>query len=140
MTSHGAAPPPSPEGAPFWAAARRGELVLPRCANCEQFFFYPRTGCPGCGSRDVAWERVSGRGRVYAFCIHYQSDLSALHDRVPFVTAIVELDEGPRLPTMLVEVEPSPEAMRCDLTVEVAFTELADGSVVPVFRPEATSP
>ena len=119
---------PAPEARPFWAAARRHELLLPFCLDCQQFFFYPRPLCPRCGSRDLDWRRCTGRGRVYTYCVQYQTE-------EPFVTAIVELDEGPRLMSILVDVLPDPAAVRCGMPVEVAFVDRPDGESLPVFRP-----
>jgi uncharacterized OB-fold protein len=126
---------PSPDAAPFWEAARRHELALPWCTACEAFFFYPRTHCPACGSRAIEWRAASGRGRVYTFCIHYHSALPGFGDAVPFVTAIVELEEGPRLMTFLTDVAPEPGAISCGMPVEVDFVDREDGTVLPVFRP-----
>lgn len=126
---------PSPDAAPFWEACRRRELSIPYCESCSGFFFYPRTMCPTCGLRDVTWRTVSGRGRVYSFCIHHSSGLPGFREAVPFVSAIVELEEGPRLMTMLIDVEPDPTEIACEMLVEVAFVELDDGHVLPVFRP-----
>jgi uncharacterized OB-fold protein len=123
---------PSPDAAPFWEACARGELALPFCTACGDFFFYPRAICPRCGSRDVEWRQASGRGRLHTFCIQHQTPLPAFRDRTPFVTAIVELEEGPRMMTLLVDVEPDPAAIRCDMPVEVVFR---DG--LPTFRPAA---
>ena len=74
-------------------------------------------------------------GTVYTFCIPHRSGLPGFRDATPFVTAIVELDEGPRLTTFLVDVAPDPAAIACGMRVEVAFSELEDGQVLPVFRP-----
>lgn len=126
---------PSPDALPFWEAVARRELALPWCEPCAAFFFYPRTACPTCGSRDLSWRPASGRGRVYTFCIHHHSPLPGFSDAVPFVTAIVELEEGPRLMTILVDVAPDPAALACEMKVEVAFADLADGQILPVFRP-----
>jgi uncharacterized OB-fold protein len=119
---------PAPEARPFWEAANRHELLLPFCVTCQQFFFYPRPLCPRCGTRDLDWRRCSGQGRVYTYCVQYQT-------AVPFVTVIVELVEGPRLMSILVDVAPDPTAVRCDMPVEVAFVDRPDGQSLPVFRP-----
>jgi uncharacterized OB-fold protein len=126
---------PSPEATPFWDAANRHELKLPYCSNCREFFFYPRTLCPACGSRDITWRLASGRGHVYTFCIQYQTSAPGLRDGLPFVTAIIDLEEGPRLMSFLVDVSPDPESVSCDMPVHVAFVELPDGQTLPVFRP-----
>jgi uncharacterized OB-fold protein len=125
---------PSPDAAPFWAAARRHELVLPYCEAGDGFFFYPRTACPTCGSRDVGWRRASGRGRIHAFTIQPASRVPGFADAGPFVTVIVELEEGPRMMSILIDVQPDPEHVSCDLPVEVAFLDQPGGESLPVFR------
>lgn len=126
---------PSPDAAPFWEACRRHELVLPHCRPCDRVFFYPRTACPECGSRDLDWLTASGRGVLHAFCIQYRTAVAADRDQLPFVTAVVELAEGPRLMSYLVDIEPTPEAIRCDMPVAVRFVELPGGQTLPVFAP-----
>jgi uncharacterized OB-fold protein len=138
MTGEGLPRPtvsPSPDAAPFWEATRRRQLHLPYCIACQGFFFYPRVLCPSCGSRELEWRRVSGRGRLHSFCIHHRSALPGFRDAVPFVTALVELDEGPRLMSFLVDVDADVDAIRCDMSLEVRFVDLDDGEVLPVFRP-----
>lgn len=129
---------PSPDALPFWEAANQHELLLPFCGACRRYFFYPRMLCPNCGSRDVEWRRATGRGRVYTFCIQYHNPVPGLQAAVPFVTAIVQLDEGPRLMTFLIDVDPVPAAVSCELQVEVDFLDLASGQSLPVFRPVAS--
>ena len=126
---------PSPEAAPFWDACRRHQLVLPYCAGCRRFFFYPRAICPGCGGRDVSWRESAGRGELYTFCIQHRSGLPGFGGATPFITAIVELAEGPRLMTFLTGVPADPELISCGMPVEVVFRDLPDGNVLPVFRP-----
>jgi uncharacterized OB-fold protein len=109
------------DATPFWEAVARRELHLPWCLACDAPFFYPRTLCPRCGSRALEWRRASGRGRLHAFCIQRAE-----------VTALVELEEGPRMLSRLVGVEPDPAAVRCEMPLVVDF---ADG--LPVFRPAA---
>ena len=120
----------APDAAQFWEAAARGELHLPWCVPCGAPFFYPRPLCPRCGSRELEWRRASGRGRLHAFCIQHATPLPELRDRVPFVTALVELEEGPRIMSRLVGVEPDPAAVRCEMPLVVDFE-----AGRPVFRP-----
>lgn len=132
---------PSPDAQEFWDGAARGELLLPWCCACASHFFYPRTACPSCGSRDLSWARASGGGRVYSFCIHHHTSIPELREALPFVTALITLDEGPRLMSFLVDVTPEPEAIRCDMPVDVTFIPSADGRTIPAFRPRvATTP
>ncbi len=126
-------PHPSPETKPYWDACKRKELSLPFCKQCEQFFFYPRPFCPKCFGWDIEWRTCSGRGTVYTFAIQYRPQSPGFEP--PYVTAIVQLEEGPRLLTNLVDVEPDPSSITCDMPVEVTFHELSDEINLPVFRP-----
>ena len=135
-------PAPTPDGstAPYWEAAAKGELLIKRCDTCGRAHFYPRPFCPVCWSTAVRWERASGRGTVYTFSVVRRSDLPAFRERVPYVPAIVELAEGPRMMTTVVGVDPA--EIRIGMAVEVAYAPAGpDGSaVVPVFRPAAPAP
>src|ERR1043166_4836960 len=123
----GAKPPamrfdlPTPEGdtLPFWQAAREGKLLIKRCASCGKPHFYPRPFCPHCWSADVAWQEASGRGTLYTYSIVHQNDLPPFNQRVPYVAAIVDLAEGPRVMTNLVDVEH--DAIRVGMAVEATF-------------------
>jgi uncharacterized OB-fold protein len=126
-------PHPSPETKPYWDACKRHELHLPYCLQCKEFFFYPRPFCPRCFSWELEWRRVSGRGTVYTYSIQYRPQAPGFQP--PYVTAIVQLDEGPRMLTNLVEIEPDPEQIRCDMPVEVVFEDLSEEISLPRFRP-----
>ena len=127
--------PITPEARPYWDGAREGKLMLPRCQTCGKPFFYPRVACPFCGSRAIEWFRASGRGRLHSFEIAHQILNRAFKVKTPVVLAMVELEEGPRLLTNLVNVAPDPKAIRCDMPVEVAFEKLTDEIALPVFQP-----
>jgi uncharacterized OB-fold protein len=133
------APIPDQSTAHYWEAAARGELVIKRCDNCGRAHFYPRPFCPVCWSTAVRWERASGRGTVYTFSVVRRSDLPPFRDRVPYVPAIVELAEGPRMMTAIVDVDPAD--VRIGMEVDVAFAPAGpDGSAaVPVFRPASAA-
>jgi uncharacterized OB-fold protein len=128
---------PSPDAAPFWKALSEHRLVVPRCGACQHAFFYPRVLCPRCGSRDVYWVGASGRGTVYSFCVVHHSSVPGLAEAVPFVTGLVELDEGPRLMAFLRGFPDDPEQIRCGSAVTVEFLDVDDGQAVLAFRPVA---
>lgn len=128
-------PVPSPETRRFWEGCRNHELWLPYCRACESFYFYPRDFCPRCFSWDIDWRQVSGRGRIYTFAIHYRAWHPGWANEVPYVSALVELEEGPRLYTNIVGVEPDPASIRCDMPVEVVFEDLTEEISLPKFRP-----
>lgn len=126
-------PFPTAETQPFWDACRRHELQLPFCTRCQAFFFYPRRFCPRCFSWEIGWRRCSGRGTLYTYAIQYRPMVPGFEP--PYVTALVQLEEGPRLMTNLVDVEPDPERIRCDMAVEVVFRDVTDQITLPLFRP-----
>ena len=122
----------------FWAAATGGRLLVKRCRTCGRAYFYPRPFCPRCWSEDVAWEEASGRGTVYTWSIVRRNDLPPFSERVPYVTAIVELDEGPRIMTNIVDTAPAD--VRIGMAVEVTFQPLGEDLRYPVFRAVRPSP
>lgn len=128
-------PLPSPESKFFWEKARQHQLWLPHCRPCDGAYWYPRDFCPVCGSRDVEWRRASGRGTLYTFAIHHRAFHPAWADEIPYVTALVDLEEGPRFFTNLVEVEPNPELIRCDMPLEAVFDDVSDEITLIKFRP-----
>ncbi len=130
----GPIPKPTPETLPFWEGTRQGKLRLQRCSACTRHYFYPRPLCPHCMSRRVEWVDASGRGKVHTYVISMRPGRSAPLP-APYVIAIVELDEGPRMMSNLVDVEPTPEAIRCDMPVEVVFVPISDEITLPRFRP-----
>jgi uncharacterized OB-fold protein len=123
-------PRPSPESLPFWEAAQEKRLLLPRCNTCGQFFFPPSQRCRHCLSPDVAWAESKGKGRIYSFVVYHRSYHPAFEADIPYVVAIVELDEGVRLLSNIVGVPP--EDVRCDARVRVTF-EQRDGASIPIF-------
>jgi uncharacterized OB-fold protein len=119
----------------FWQKAKEHELWLRRCDACNQAFFYPREICPNCFSRNTSWIRASGRGTLHAFAIVHRAPAPAFGDHVPYVAALVDLEEGPRVPTNLVDVEFVPEKIKIGLPVEVVFEDVTPEVTLPKFRP-----
>ncbi|MER5739468.1 MULTISPECIES: OB-fold domain-containing protein [unclassified Streptomyces] len=116
---------------PYWDAAARGRLLLRRCRACARPHHYPREFCPHCWSEDVDWETASGRATLHTWSVVHRNDLPPFGDRVPYVAAVVDLAEGPRMMTEVVDV---PEGdLRVDMPLEVTFRTGADGVTVPVF-------
>ena len=138
MTSgayQGPLPVKQPESDFYWEKAQAHELWLRRCNACGRAYFYPRDFCPYCGSHDVSWMRASGRGTLHTFAIVHRAPVPAFRDHVPFVVAMVDLEEGARIPTNLTGVEPDPAHIRVGMAVEVAFADVTDDLTLPVFRP-----
>ncbi len=119
---------------PFWEAAKRHELTIPRCKFCNQFFWYPREVCPVCLRQDWDWETVTGRGRLHTFTVVRQPMNPAFNEDVPYAYAIVQLDEGIRMITNIVDCE-IPDGLAIDMRVEAVFDDVADDWTLVKFRP-----
>jgi uncharacterized protein len=130
-------PTPNDETQPYWDAARERRLLLKRCADCGRAHFYPRPFCPYCWSKAVEWEDASGRATLYTWSVVYRNDLPPFHERVPYVAAVVDLEEGPRMMTNVVDIDF--DALRIGMPLEVDFRPIADDVTLPVFRPAAAS-
>jgi uncharacterized OB-fold protein len=130
-------PTPSPETQRFWEGCKNHELWLPYCRGCQGFFWYPRDFCPRCFSWETEWRKASGKGKVYTFAIQYRAWHPGWNEDVPYVTALVDLEEGPRLFTNLVGVEADPKALHCEMPVEVVWEDVSDEITLPKFRPTA---
>lgn len=128
-------PTPRPETDFYWERAQAHELWLMHCDDCQRAYFYPRPICPQCFSRGTRWVQSTGRGTVHAFAIVHRPPTPAFQSRVPYVAALVELEEGVRVPTLLVGVEADPEKVRIGMAVEVLFEDVTDGVTLPLFRP-----
>lgn len=126
-------PEVTPETEPFWRAASEGRLLLSECRNCGLIYHYPRALCPDCFSDDVEWREATGVGEVYSHAV--VRGLSGWpDDALPLVYAHVELEEGPRVVTNVVDCDP--EAVEVGTPVEVRFEPTERGGVaVPVFVP-----
>lgn len=126
-------PTPDPDTQPFWSAAQEGRLLIKRCNSCGEIHFYPRPFCPSCWSDDVAWEDASGRATLYTWSVVRVNDLPPFGGRVPYVAAVVDLDEGPRMMSNVVDCDF--DDLEVGMPLEVAFREESEDVTVPVFRP-----
>jgi hypothetical protein len=125
-------PIPDADSRPFWAAASERRLRIQCCTACGRYIYYPRVLCPHCHAADPVWTDVSGRGRIYSFTVARRPAAPEFQDRVPYVVALVDLEEGARMLTNIVGC--APEDVRIGRKVEVDYLELASDVTVPVFR------
>jgi uncharacterized OB-fold protein len=126
-------PRPSEDSAPYWEAARRGELRMQQCGDCGHVRFPPSLLCARCLSEASDWVRLSGRGHVFSFIVIHQSQHPAFNGDTPYNVAIIELDEGPRLHTNIVEC--ANDQIYIGMPVEVVFDRVSDEVTLPKFRP-----
>jgi uncharacterized OB-fold protein len=120
----------------YFSHATSADFVIQRCSECRSWIFFPRVACPNCLSRELAWERPSGKGRVISFAVVERPHHPSFYDEVPIVFAAVELEEGP---TMLSELDCSPAEACIGQAVEVAFKDVDRDLVLPVWRPRAST-
>ncbi len=117
----------------FWEGAKRHELLIQKCQSCGSFYFYPRSICPNCLSDDVDWVKVRGRGKIYSFTVSYRYPSPGFKADVPYNIAIVELEEGVRLMSNIVEC--NNEDLKIDMPVEVVFDDVTPEVTIPKFKP-----
>lgn len=128
----GALPRPTPETQPFWTALKAHRFELPWCTGCGKPHFYPRLLCPHCGDERLEWRAASGCGTLHTFVINHKA---AKGFEAPYVIAVVELDEGPRLLTNLVMAEtPTPDNVVIGQRVEIVYDEVTPQVTLPRFR------
>ena len=125
-------PQPTPETQHFWDGTRAGEIRLQRCDACAHTYFPPRPFCPACGGRKVTVFKASGRASLYSYVIHHRAVPGFTP---PYAIAVVELAEGPRMMTNIVDCPQTPEALQLDMALEPAFERIDDEITLALFRP-----
>lgn len=118
---------------PYWEAARQGRLVTQRCDDCGQRCHPPLPACPRCHGPSLGWAPVSGDGTVYTRTVVRHATHAALADQVPYVIAIVELAEGPRLVAGVSGC--APEDVTVGMPVRVCFRQVTGEITLPYFEP-----
>ncbi|MFH1485001.1 MAG: Zn-ribbon domain-containing OB-fold protein [Chloroflexota bacterium] len=126
-------PKPNADTRPFWDGCKKHELRFQKCRDCGHVRWPASVICPMCYSSVTDWMVASGKGRVYTYAVFHQAFHEAFAKDLPYVTAAVELDEGPRLMTNIVGC--NLEEVRCDMPVEVAWEDVTEEFSLPKFRP-----
>jgi len=130
------APVPDHDSAPYWQALHDGKLLIQKCEDCGHYQLYPRDRCLVCRG-PVAFVEASGRGTVYSFTVIRQNYARPFRDWIPYVVALVDLEEGPRLMTNLVDVDP--EAVQVGMAVRATFEAVAEDAGIALFSPAGPS-
>lgn len=121
-----------PDSEPFWTAARAHRLLLKHCAACGLHHFYPRELCPHCHSDRVDWSESKGAGTVYSYTVAHRAAGPAFKADAPYVVAVVELDEGPRMMTNIIGCPP--DAVSIGARVEVVYDDVTAEVTLPKFQ------
>jgi uncharacterized protein len=120
------------ENRPFWEGCRQGKLLLQYCDQCQQHQFYPRLYCMHCGSSNVRWVSASGRGVIYSYTVIHQNKSPEFVQDTPYNVVVVQLAEGPRLMSTIVETDLA--ELRIDLPVTVVFDAVSEVIHLPRFK------
>ncbi len=123
-------PRPTPTEQPFYDACARHQLILQQCQDCGHVLFYPRTHCVQCHSEQLVWREASGQGSIVSYTVVRRS-VSADFE-APYMIALIDLREGPRMMSQIIEAEP--EALAVGLSVSVDFAAWSEDITLPVFR------
>lgn len=125
---------PQPESDYYWEQAKAGKLVFQECDDCDEVQFYPRVLCTQCKSRSLSWVESSGRGTLFTFSIVHLPPHPGFKEDLPYIAAIIELDEGVKMPSQVIGIEPDPDQLHIGMKLEVAFEEITDTISLPKFR------
>ena len=118
---------------PFWNATREGRLIIQKCMDCDKHIFYPRMACPHCFSDNIEWVEALGKGKIYSYTVVESNPPSPFLPDLPYVIAVIDLEEGVRMLSNIVECDF--DLLACDQAVEVTFEKLNDDFTLPKFKP-----
>lgn len=121
------------ESRPFWDALQGGVLMLGYCRACQRVHYYPRPFCPHCWSESIEQQPASGRGMLYTYSVVHVNDQPPFRDRLPYVAAMVDLEEGVRVSTNIVGC--GHEDLYVGMPVSVHFEHITPEVTTAVFRP-----
>jgi uncharacterized OB-fold protein len=117
----------------FWENAKAHKLLLQRCRDCGTYQSFPQSCCRRCLADNPEWIESSGKGKVYSFTIIHRPPSHSFEEDVPYIVAIIELDEGPRLMSNIIEAKP--DEVQVNMRVEVIFDDINSMISLPRFRP-----
>lgn len=126
-------PMTQPWSEPFWEGTKQGKLLVQHCLDCDTNIFYPRKLCPECWSGNLDWIESSGKAKIVTFSTAYDMVEPKFMEDLPYTLAYVDLEEGVRMMTRIVECQP--EDIDFNMEVEVVFHKLNDDFFLPYFRP-----
>ena len=122
-----------PESEPYWTALRDGKLLIKLCATCGRHHFYPRPFCPHCWGDEVSWVEAAGGATLYTHSVVYRNDLPPFGPQVPYIAAVVDLDEGPRVMTRIVDCEA--DELKIGMRLRLRTEPVTDEVTRAVFAP-----
>ncbi len=125
-------PTPTSDSRPYWEAAKRHELMMQKCQDCRSVYFPPAVSCAYCSSMNVEWVKLSGKGKVYTWNVFHRAFHPSFANDLPYACVVVELEEGPRIISSLVDCKP--EEIQFDMPVAVVFEDVTEEVALPKFK------
>lgn len=126
-------PTPDADSQAYWQGLKDGKLLLQHCGACGHVQFYQQAICRQCGSEELEHRAASGRGTVHSFSVVHRAPGPAFKQDTPYAVLLVELSEGPRMISSLVDADPM--LVQFDMQVELVCDRVSQGIVLPRFRP-----
>ena len=127
-------PQPNADDRCFWEGCRKHELRFQKCTTCGLVRWPASVLCPNCHSTSTRWIMATGKGTVYTFAVHHRTYHPAFQNEVPYVTAVIKLEEGPHFLSNIIECKTN--AVHCDMPVEVSWEDINEEFSLPKFKPQ----
>ena len=126
-------PQPNADDRNFWEGCRKHELRFQKCTNCGFVRWPASILCPECHSASTQWILASGKGKIYTFAVHHRAYHPGFQNEVPYVTAVIELEEGPHFLSNIIGCKTSD--VRCEMSVAVVWEDINEEFSLPKFIP-----
>jgi uncharacterized OB-fold protein len=126
-------PQPNADDKFFWDGCKEHKLLFQKCQNCGLVRWPPSIICPNCYSRNTETFEATGKGKIYTYAVYHQAYHQGFEHEVPYITAIIELEEGPHFLSNIIGCEPG--NVSCDMPVEVVWEDVTREFSLPKFRP-----
>jgi len=125
-----------PDGAPYWAAAKRHRLSLQQCDQCHSFLYPPGPACPHCGSSLISYNDIGSEvtGRVYSYIISYRAFVAGFSDDVPYVVALVDVDGVPDVKILADLIDCRPDEVRIGMPVHMTWEDRTEDVTLPQWK------
>jgi uncharacterized OB-fold protein len=133
MTYQKPLPQPDADNKFFWDGCREHKLLFQKCQNCGLVRWPPSIICSNCHSQDTGLVKSTGKGKIYTYAVYHQAYHPGFESEVPYVTAVIELEEGPHFLSNVIGCEP--HEVECDMPVEVVWEDITEEFSLPKFRP-----
>jgi uncharacterized OB-fold protein len=117
----------------YWDGCKENKLLYQHCRDCDEVIFFPKYLCPNCMGHNLEWLESKGKGKIVTFTVTYESAPPAFMAEMPYAVAIIEMDEGYRIMSNIIECDF--DTLECEMPVEVVFDPVTPEVTLPKFKP-----